>query len=632
MPFSSQLAEGLRGLRRNVVAGFKLAVFRRVGADDVDASWGQVVALMALDLAVMLASDVANVGLSGQFSIYGFPGAIFFVPLVLVAAWALCALARRAESALALMVMLLALDVAITVVYSVYNVGYRSVPRVSRLLGGAGFYVQYAAYGWLALASAAAAVRTLSMRWVLWLPALAVTVIVIGLPEVASYRGSLWVPRYDRRDYDRYQALAGEEAYYQQPRLLERELSGLKPGRKGVIDLYLIGVAGYASQDVFMREVNSVDKLFRERFGAEGHTVRLINNAKTVANTPIASVTALRSALARVAEVMDRDEDIVFLFLTSHGSEDHHFSLEFWPLRFKTLDPATLRKLLDESGIKRRVVVVSACYSGGFVEALKDANTLVITASAPDRNSFGCSNEADFTYFGKAYFDEALRQTYSFVGAFEKAKPVIAEREKQQDYKGSEPQIAVGEEIAGPLAQLEQQLATGAPPPRVAAAAPSKYEEYVDLWIRPDFISLLREECVRGMSLGSPEYYVRKNPNYFGGLTERSPQWPRVMAAYAKYSEDYCSAATSRTYFRQSYLESATRGITETDLDQLMKFLRTELGQRFVSESNAEAVYTTRRVGELSKPVIDGVVERYTTDITKIREDFERAQAAGGRR
>src|SRR5207344_2149888 len=113
--------------------------------------------------------------------------------------------------------------------------------------------------------------------------------------------------------------------------------------------------------------------------------------------------------LARVAEVMDPDEDILFLFLTSHGSKDHHFTLEFGRMAFKTLDPPTLRRLLDESGIKRRVIVVSACYSGGFIDALKDDNSLVITAAAADRSSFGCSDKADFTYFGKAYFDEALR-------------------------------------------------------------------------------------------------------------------------------------------------------------------------------------------------------------------------------
>src|SRR6266571_3124723 len=122
----------------------------------------------------------------------------------------------------------------------------------------------------------------------------------------------------------------------------------LRPGHKGTVDLYFVGVAGYASQDVFMKEVNSVGKLFRERFDTEGHSVRLINNAKSVADTPVASVTALKATLARLAEVMDRDEDILFLFLTSHGSKDHDFSLEFWPLRFNPLDPKELRRLLDD--------------------------------------------------------------------------------------------------------------------------------------------------------------------------------------------------------------------------------------------------------------------------------------------
>jgi len=94
----------------------------------------------------------------------------------------------------------------------------------------------------------------------------------------------------------------------------------------------------------------------------------------------------------------------------------------------------------------------------GFVDALRDENTLVITASAPDKNSFGCSNEAEWTYFGKAYFDEALRHTYSFVKAFELAKPVIADRERKEDFTPSEPQMALGRAIEPKLAQLEKQL------------------------------------------------------------------------------------------------------------------------------------------------------------------------------
>jgi hypothetical protein len=207
-----------------------------------------------------------------------------------------------------------------------------------------------------------------------------------------------------------------------------------------------------------MREVDSVARLFKERFGSEGRAVRLVNNPKTVLDTPIASMTSLRAALKRIAELMDRDEDVLVLFLTSHGSESHRFSLSLWPLRFNELDPAALRSALDASGIRNRVVIVSACYSGGFVEPLKDDNTVVITASAADRNSFGCSNEAEWTYFGKAYFDEALRGTYSFTQAFEQAKPVIAARERRDGYDPSNPQMVVGDAIAARLRILERQL------------------------------------------------------------------------------------------------------------------------------------------------------------------------------
>jgi len=155
---------------------------------------------------------------------------------------------------------------------------------------------------------------------------------------------------------------------------------------------------------------------------------------------------------------MNNGEDILFLFLTSHGSKTHRFSLDFAPLELHELNPEKLRALLDESGIKNRVVVISACYSGGFINTLKNENSLIISASASDKNSFGCSNEAEWTYFGKAFFDEALRKTHSFVEAFEMAKPVIAVWEKEQGYAPSEPQMALGEKIKPKLVKLQQQL------------------------------------------------------------------------------------------------------------------------------------------------------------------------------
>ena len=148
----------------------------------------------------------------------------------------------------------------------------------------------------------------------------------------------------------------------------------------------------------------------------------------------------------------------MFVFLTSHGSRDHVLSTSFWSLDLNGLSAARLKEVLDLSEIKWRVLVVSACYSGGFIDVLKDENTLIMTAARADRNSFGCSNLNDFTYFGQAYFEERLRQDFSFVEAFHDARQAIAAREKQEGLTPSQPQIHIGSAIESKLAELEARL------------------------------------------------------------------------------------------------------------------------------------------------------------------------------
>ena len=79
-------------------------------------------------------------------------------------------------------------------------------------------------------------------------------------------------------------------------------------------------------------------------------------------------------------------------------------------------------------------------------------------AAASDRTSFGCGNEFQWTYFGNAYFNEALRRTHSFTEAFEIARPQIEARERKEGYEPSQPQISVGTAIAPRLQRLQEQL------------------------------------------------------------------------------------------------------------------------------------------------------------------------------
>ena len=65
---------------------------------------------------------------------------------------------------------------------------------------------------------------------------------------------------------------------------------------------------------------------------------------------------------------------------------------------------------------------------------MKDDHTLVITAARHDRRSFGCADENDFTYFGRAFFKEAVSNTSSFEDAFYRAKSLVEEWEAD-DFK-----------------------------------------------------------------------------------------------------------------------------------------------------------------------------------------------------
>jgi hypothetical protein len=186
--------------------------------------------------------------------------------------------------------------------------------------------------------------------------------------------------------------------------------------------------------------------------------VVLVNNPKTVAHVPLATATSLKRTLERVGQTMNPDEDVLLLYLTTHGSSDHRLAIQFWPLQLSDIDPRMLREMLDRAQIKWRVIVISACYSGGFIEALRDEHTLILTAADATHTSFGCGSESDFTYFGRAYFDQALRETYSFVDAFGRARELISEREQAEALTPSNPQIFVGSRIPAKLSVLSAEL------------------------------------------------------------------------------------------------------------------------------------------------------------------------------
>ena len=144
-------------------------------------------------------------------------------------------------------------------------------------------------------------------------------------------------------------------------------------------------------------------------------------------------------------QVLDPAEDMVALVLTSHGAPEGVGIVAGRDTQLMT--PNDEKVLLNETKAQHRIVIVSACYSGVFAKALADPRTLVITAAAADKPSFGCRDGATWTYFGDAFFNKALRGERRLDIAFERARGLVTQRERREGFDPSNPQIAGGSQV-----------------------------------------------------------------------------------------------------------------------------------------------------------------------------------------
>ncbi|WP_313536276.1 C13 family peptidase [Sphingomonas sp.] len=241
-------------------------------------------------------------------------------------------------------------------------------------------------------------------------------------------------------------------------RRLGEALAALQPERKGIVDAYVLSVA-LDSDPVFAREARESARVLTRRYDAEGHTLVLAGpDGRDGAMLPAGSITALTLALARIAELMDRQQDVLVLYVTSHGAPDAGLAYHDGDQGFGVLPPARLAELLDTLGIRNRLLLLSACYSGAFVKRLTSNTTAILTAASATRSSFGCRAENDWTFFGDALVNHALRKAQPLAEAAAEARKTINGWERAGRLDPSMPQVAIGTGVGAWLAPLEARM------------------------------------------------------------------------------------------------------------------------------------------------------------------------------
>lgn len=314
----------------------------------------------------------------------------------------------------------------------------------------------------------------------------------MALPEAAyaqSYGFQPANPRAAQERRDREAAQKGSvvvaEPYgpietLRQARAMTAALARLKPERKGVVDVYVVAI-GMDSDGVFGRETAEAARVLASRYDAEGRVIVMANGkgAAGSATDPIVPdgrPDHLAQALGHVAEVMNKQEDVLALFITTHGHWNTGLNYRDGDRAGGNIAPSRLAALLNEAGIQNRLVILSACFSGVFVPVLQNEYTITLTAASANKPSFGCRAENDWTFFGDALMNNALRQPVPLPDAFAQARSLITKWEVASRLDPSNPQIDLGPQAIAWMDKIDAKVpkaagqpkgmpAFGAPPP-----------------------------------------------------------------------------------------------------------------------------------------------------------------------
>jgi hypothetical protein len=246
-----------------------------------------------------------------------------------------------------------------------------------------------------------------------------------------------------------------------QHKRLTKAIDGLQPQRPGVIDTYIVAV-GLDADGVFTKEAIEAGKVLERRYGAAGRSITLATGTKDM---PQGSPDGISTILAGVAEKMDLKEDVLILYTTSHGDPNVGLVYQDTGKGLGLIAPARMANLLDDLGFQRRMLIISACFSGVFIPALKNENSIVLTAASSTRSSFGCSASNDWTFFGDALLNNALRKPQGLESAVKEAHSMILGWESGRSFQPSDPQMDFGSKTSVWLKAIEANMPKDATKP-----------------------------------------------------------------------------------------------------------------------------------------------------------------------
>src|SRR5258708_7315176 len=194
------------------------------------------------------------------------------------------------------------------------------------------------------------------------LAGIALLVGFIWLTDTLDVIPDLWAAaEVEEAAADSDSAADAETLLFEQSMRIDRALAAIRPDASANPKAFFLGFAGVGEQKVFAQEIGLASRVLSERYAIDDRVLSLINDERDLQRTPLASVSGLKYALRGLAARMNLDRDVLFLAISSHGTQDPAVAVSNSELPLNDLTDEDLAEALSDSGIKWRGAPTFTC-------------------------------------------------------------------------------------------------------------------------------------------------------------------------------------------------------------------------------------------------------------------------------
>ena len=210
---------------------------------------------------------------------------------------------------------------------------------------------------------------------------------------------------------------------------------------------HAIMVSGDDSIRNFDNSRDALGELFVAKGLAAENQHHLNSQFSLEAKPPADQATLQALALSFTQLNIRPEQDACLFYVSSHGKQGDGVYMK--RVHDGQLTPAQLNTALNWTcGTAPTVVMVSACYSGQFIQPLHADNRIIMTAASAQRPSFGCSEAQEYTFWDGCVIDNFERSS-TWENLYTNVKQCIAQKEQQLGYPASQPQAYFGKNMRG---------------------------------------------------------------------------------------------------------------------------------------------------------------------------------------